>query len=313
MTVALSLGMRYLATIREGTAQQAFWCTALCFSFLLETNASDVGIMKRNKKAISGACTVSTIKTATQAKSIMNQYDIKAPTASTDELISIGNGLAQISALAGGVFSPVMDSKFNFRVGTGHSRYDGHAHGDHQISMNRCSSGGTNCNSNNLPHLMHELGHKLGHAKMPNGSRYYDAYNKAVTGCRHTRYAGKIRRGTRNEEFAEAFTAFITNPDLLLASGPECIKAYDFFAKQAFPRYGQMASCDRSRIDALRGMSGGGRDLAALGPMRERARLLSQQGAERRPKASSFLRSDQYGVTPIKPIQGQFRRKAGRQ
>ncbi|MCB0365943.1 MAG: hypothetical protein H6624_11135 [Bdellovibrionaceae bacterium] len=85
---------------------------------------------------------------------------------------------------------------------------------------------------NNTQHIAHEWGHCLGHLKK-NGSRVYDLYKKAVPdgSCKPTWYCDKnYSKGQyRNEEFAEVFSLYLTDPEHL-HQFPGCEKAFRFFA-----------------------------------------------------------------------------------
>ena len=92
---------------------------------------------------------------------------------------------------------------------------------------------------NNTTHITHELAHCFGWKKI-NGQTMYDTYFKAVPSryqCSPTGYANpdfSNSKGTNkfrpNEEFAEVFALYITNPDVLQKQ-PGCKQALQFFAK----------------------------------------------------------------------------------
>ncbi len=84
-------------------------------------------------------------------------------------------------------------------------------------------------------YMVHELGHFVGHS-----DSNYQKYNSFVSEvCQMTVYCThRIAHGfenvphkNRNEEFAEAFAAYIVKPSLLLNA---CPKAYEFFENKIF-------------------------------------------------------------------------------
>jgi hypothetical protein len=96
-----------------------------------------------------------------------------------------------------------------------------------------------NGGTHNRALIAHELGHYVGRV-------LYNKYFSAVRSrCRLTRYAGK----NRNEEFAEVFAAYITNPALFSGKGRHCKSAFKFFADE-FNEKNINMSCD-SRLKSL--------------------------------------------------------------
>ncbi|MBX3040572.1 MAG: hypothetical protein KF789_07700 [Bdellovibrionaceae bacterium] len=86
-------------------------------------------------------------------------------------------------------------------------------------------------NNKNIALVAHELGHQVG-----NSSGWYSRYNKAVpSSCHFSDYSRASHGfGARNEEFAEAFSIFLTNPSYLKNGSNACQDAYKFFSKQMF-------------------------------------------------------------------------------
>lgn len=85
--------------------------------------------------------------------------------------------------------------------------------------------------------MMHELGHRFGHA---NGGENYRAYQKHMRGkkCHITTYCGK----NLNEEFAEVFEAYVVNPDFLAKYCPD---SFAFFKNTLFRNSENiLASCE---------------------------------------------------------------------
>ena len=150
---------------------------------------------------------------------------------------ALANGLAKIEQLLGGRTLPA-----SWRVGYNYVTTS-NAQGKFTWNQGLSKAGfitvrrpaATNGGENET-RLMHELGHKVG------GAGFYGRYNASVKHCRITPYCSSHARG-RNEEFAEAFAAFVTRPSYLKSVCPE---AYDFFASQVFPRSNAIASCGKS-------------------------------------------------------------------
>lgn len=94
---------------------------------------------------------------------------------------------------------------------------------------------------------MHELGHKVGHASFARGEKFYDAYSRLAGRCYPTRYS----RHNRNEEFAEVFAAFLTNPEILSRGDAACKRAFAFFSRDVFRENGSLASCDSGAREIL--------------------------------------------------------------
>lgn len=162
----------------------------------------------------------------------------------TTEKIALAKGLAQITALNGGRFKAFKRTHIEFANRTGWSTQDGmRTKGVYHISMNRCDFYGNECTANSVSHMIHELGHQLGNESMPSGETYYQAYNRLVSGfCEVTMYSND----NSNEQFAEAFSTFVTYPELLRdATDPICKRAYAFFATDVFAHNGMMQACSK--------------------------------------------------------------------
>lgn len=83
----------------------------------------------------------------------------------------------------------------------------------------------------NIALVAHELGHQVGNSK-----GWYGRYNQAVsTPCQYSDYSRANHGfGARNEEFAEVFSIFLTNPSYLKNGSEACQDAYKFFSRQMF-------------------------------------------------------------------------------
>ncbi len=197
-------------------------------------------MLKRDPTAASGRCLIPAVSTSLEAAEILSAHNISTVSATNAERIALARGLAQAQALLGKPVSFAKNVEFSFATRSGFSSYDGARGGRHIIKMNRCDSKGGNCAANNVAHLMHELGHKVGHAMFARGEKFYDAYSRLAGRCHPTRYS----RQNRNEEFAEVFAAYLTHPELLSRGDPACRRAFAFFSRDVFKENGELASCD---------------------------------------------------------------------
>lgn len=196
-----------------------------------------IGILKREPIAAKGLCTPKISQN--QAVDTLKIFNIKTRNAHDSEILAIGRGLSQIQKLAGGVFEPARNARYIFSNGGGNiSRQT-----QNGIEMSR----GAQPRISSVAYFIHELGHYVGNA---NGAELYRAYkSKIQSRCLFSRYAGRdwTPARARNEEFAEVFAAFVTNPEILLRSGQACAKAFDFFKNEVF-EHGTLAKCDRQQI-----------------------------------------------------------------
>lgn len=197
-------------------------------------------VLKRDEIAASGRCVISAIRSVRDADAVLRANSIFTDGATPPERAALASGLAHATALAGGRLEFLRDVDFTFSARKGYSRYSGLKRGRHKISMNRCDSKGNRCGPNNVAHLMHELGHRVGHATSPGGGeKMYAAYGRLGVSCHLTSYS----RHNKNEEFAESFAAFLTRPELLSGGDAACRRVYSFFARDVFRVNGDLASC----------------------------------------------------------------------
>ncbi len=116
-----------------------------------------------------------------------------------------------------------------------------HPHGAH------CHHGANG--HNNISRLLHEAAHYIGHrpAPAPRRGTMYDAYTAAMSGgvCAVSGYASSdsARSTDKNEEFAEAFSAYVSNPELL-TDEKGCAPAREFF-KTVFGEDQVPRSCEQ--------------------------------------------------------------------
>lgn len=213
-------------------------------------------IMKADPKGRAGTCTGPLNATPGE---ILRRNGISTRSATNGQTEALAKGILQIERLAGGNFSAIRGTTFNFL----NSRRGSSNQAGTTINMR-----GGPAKTANTAYVMHELGHRVGN----NG--YYAKYRSAVkTPCLATHYCSKSysRARYRNEEFAEVFAAFVTNPDHLKNAGPSCRAAYDFFAKQVF-KNGNLADCGVMRREVLAGRDplGAGRGVASVPMPRSR-------------------------------------------
>lgn len=108
-----------------------------------------------------------------------------------------------------------------------------------QINIGRNTSRGHKHYGNSVAQHVHEWAHLIGNA----GG--YPAYRRAMGGagyCMVSNYADN----NANEQFAEVFTAFVTEPELLLNNSrtpAACRRAFEFFRDEFFDRGRNVENC----------------------------------------------------------------------
>jgi hypothetical protein len=198
--------------------------------------AEEVRVVKADIVAATGSCLGP--MTESEARAVLRENNITFPGASSAEVIALGKTVRQINSLNGDGFAPINGVEVEFNNKSGSSR---------QVSAKKieiCRNGHAHLGNTGL--LAHELGHVIGNYK---SGRFYSAYKSQIQpGCNVSRYSHTNYSSTtaRNEEFAESFAAFVTNPSLLQNGGPSCQKALAFFKKE-FPK-GQQAGCEGKTI-----------------------------------------------------------------
>ena len=192
--------------------------------------------MMTDRRASAGLC-VADVNSTTDANRILARNNVRVGKGTnTKQLISVAKGIQQIELLAGGQSKYISGSSITFPRRQWNSRYAGGG----VVQMGR------NHRDGNVAHVMHELGHHVGSA-----GNLYGAYRSEVATCRHTDYCRARWRGQgpRQEEFAEAFSAFVTHPEMLKNSKQAgCRQAYAFFAKR-FPQAGKYAVCNKHMLN----------------------------------------------------------------
>jgi hypothetical protein len=163
--------------------------------------------------------------TSDKAKEALKSFNIRTSNANPQEARTLGTALVWIEALNNG--APL--AKAIAHNGNGYTyRFASAVGNSHQaaneVLINR--NGGRNYGQN-VAQLVHELGHFIGN----NGA--YDQYRQAMNG--HYCSVSSYSNSRFNEQFAEVFAAFVTNPTLIKNnSSSGCRLAYQFFSKQLF-------------------------------------------------------------------------------
>lgn len=200
------------------------------------SSSGELQAVKRNDLAASGHC-LADVGTLQDAKNILARNGVEVPEkANFAEIRSVAIGVQQIELLGGPTAWLLKGVKYRFPKRKSYSEYDGE-----HINM------GANYNDGNVAHVMHELGHYIG-----NTNGFYERYKAAVEPCYVSRYSRTSWAADRyrNEEFAEVWAAFVTNPGLLTMSRQEsCRNAYKFFESQ-FPRSTEFAICSKEKLNA---------------------------------------------------------------
>ena len=175
---------------------------------------------------------------ASQNLSVSNASGSGAVTAR--EKRTVAAAIKRVQELNGGPFQMGMGPSQNggpypfvFKDGNGSSQRAS------QINIGRNTSRGNNHYGNSVAQHVHEWAHLIGN----NGG--YPAYRSAMRGmgyCMVSNYADN----NANEQFAEVFTAFVTEPEILLNNTrtPEaCRVAFNFFKDEFFNRGRNVENC----------------------------------------------------------------------
>lgn len=197
-----------------------------------------VGIVKMEPLAASGTCTPKT--DADKAQNVLKRFDIDIVNGTETNKLALSRGLLEIEKLAGGRFRPAEGAIFKILPQQGCAQQLGKT----IVLRHGCGS------LDSVAYYVHELGHYIGNNDR---AKLYGEYKKTVTPrCAVSNYSLKdwTAARARNEEFAEVIAAFVTNPSLLLKSGPSCVKAYNFFRDHVFDK-GELVGCDQNKPTAV--------------------------------------------------------------
>lgn len=153
---------------------------------------------------------------------------------SASEKEALAKVIYTVESLGDGSFEYHKGAHYRFGNIWGPSRFDGryiqiNPGGQNMKALDNKSQGGRD----NHGVIAHELGHFIGHKGL------YTEYRREVGGgCHVSKYSKK----RFNEEFADVFAAYVTNPDLLKNKGPYCDLAIKFFDKKFGVDKGQVAN-----------------------------------------------------------------------
>jgi hypothetical protein len=200
----------------------------------------------KNYPRPSHGCTSYNEVSASEARRLLasQNLDVRAASGSgavTDrELRSVGAAIKRVQELNGGPLSTGMGPSQNggpypfvFKDENGSNQRV------NQINIGRNTSRGHTHYGNSVAQHVHEWAHLIGN----NGG--YPAYRRAMGGagyCLVSNYADN----NANEQFAEVFTAFVTEPETLLNNSrtPEaCRRAFNFFKNEFFNRGRNVENC----------------------------------------------------------------------
>lgn len=189
--------------------------------------------LKHNEQAARGCIARVDLKTAQQ---VMQRFNLTSEGATEAETRALGTALFWIEQLHAG--EPHVKARgsaldpyaFKFTSGA-NSRQT-----VHNIVIGRA---GEHKFGENVAQLVHELGHYIGNNKVGNNKGVYEEYFAATKGeyCKISGYSDDAR----NEQFAEAFAAFVTRPSMMKNNNSAgCRRAYRFFSEKFFEN-GQLA------------------------------------------------------------------------
>lgn len=200
--------------------------------------APSIRLVKTEPKAASGACTPKS--NANLAHEVMKRFDLDIVNGKDSNKLALSRGLLEIEKLAGGRFRAAEGATFKILPESGCAQQLGKT----IVLRQGCGS------LDSVAYYIHELGHYIGNNDR---GKLYASYKASVTSrCAVSRYAMTdwTKARARNEEFAEVIAAFVTNPDLLLKSGPSCVKAFNFFRDEVFDK-GELASCKPDAVPSV--------------------------------------------------------------
>ncbi|MCR9204727.1 MAG: hypothetical protein NXH75_09130 [Halobacteriovoraceae bacterium] len=187
-----------------------------------------------------------------EADRLLASQNLSVENAADDEKRALGAAIKRVQQLNGGVLQTgigrmirggqVVPGRYPVRF-TNDSGSGQRA--DHiKIGRNRSGANDHNHNGNSVAQHAHEWAHVIGN----NGAyaqfkRYMDSSSYGSNDyCMVSNYADN----NNNEQFAEVFTAFVTEPAILLNNSRTpraCQKAYQFFRDHFFNRGSRVSSC----------------------------------------------------------------------
>ncbi|MES2965478.1 MAG: hypothetical protein V4760_16465 [Bdellovibrionota bacterium] len=176
-----------------------------------------------------------------RANAVIERFNLDHVNATKEEIQSLGTALVWIEKLNGGeplaiaVANDDDGYTFKFISEMGASQQMANA-----IMVRR---NGEKRNGENVAQLVHELGHFIGNRGV------YGDYRAATQGayCMVSSYSDD----KANEQFAEAFAAFVTVPDLMKAiDSPGCRRAYAYFKTRLFANGALADKCAAGALQA---------------------------------------------------------------
>lgn len=179
--------------------------------------------------------------TKEQADAVIRRFNLRTVNARPEEIRALGTGLFWIEKLNGNQVlrkaksNSVNSYPFRFSNGAGNSHQGADA-----IYITR---NGSKNYGQNVAQLIHELGHYVGN----NGA--YAEYRKAVG----TRFCivSSYSASRFNEQFAENFAAFVSNPAVIRDNkSAACQASYRYFSKTLFVRGDLADKCAVGRLKA---------------------------------------------------------------
>jgi hypothetical protein len=175
-------------------------------------------------------------KPVESADIILERNGISAINASSQERSALAKGISQVNRLLGGPIPKDWRVNYQWVKASGPWNSEISRSGFVTIKRPTGSAKGTLTGR-----MMHELGHKFGHA---NGAQKYQDYAKYTRGKRC--YISTYCRKNINEEFAETFEAYVTEPAFLAKNCPD---TFAFFQKEVFKNANSaLASCTPGKV-----------------------------------------------------------------
>ena len=217
--------------------------------FPAPTQAADLKFVKYDVDAANGKCLPPLEESA---NAVLARNSIGVTDAASPEVNkALAKVISTIARIGKGKFQSQQGVTYLFGKEPGYSY---HQSGTTEIHLN---PGGQNLHSlkdkrfggtNNTATLAHELGHYIAFRDNFRVKQMYENYVQSP--CTFTWYSTVQKNGYRNEEFAEVFAAFVSNPSLLQNKGDACDQARVFFSYLFEEAQGKSESC-QSRLDSL--------------------------------------------------------------
>ncbi|CAM9862775.1 unnamed protein product, partial [Chrysoparadoxa australica] len=198
----------------------------------------------KNYRNPAHGCTPYTSVSSGEADRLLASQNLSVVGASEREKRTVGAAIKRVQELNGGVLRTGMGPgsvyPFRFTEDSGSGQRADHI----KIGRNRSGPNDHNHNGHSVAQHVHEWAHLIGNNGAYNQfRRYMDSRSYGSNDyCIVSNYADN----NPNEQFAEVFTAFVTEPAILLnntRTPAACRKAFEFFRTQFFPRGNRVQSC----------------------------------------------------------------------